>query len=72
MGPTRQAYTDGIAARLAPDDPLSARTKTLSVYAMMAGTLQLSGALPDGRLADELRSSSATTWPVWWSRSARQ
>ncbi|MDW8803345.1 TetR/AcrR family transcriptional regulator [Streptomyces scabiei] len=59
--PTRQAYTEGvlvvtdsIAARLAPDDPLSVRTKTLSAYAMMAGTLQLSRALADRQLADEL------------------
>lgn len=59
--PTKQAYTDGvlvvidgIAARLAPDDPLSVRTKTLSAYAMMAGTLQLSRALADAQLADEL------------------
>jgi AcrR family transcriptional regulator len=59
--PTRQAYTDGvlvvaegIAARLAPDDPLSVRTKTLSTYAMMAGTLQLSRALADRQLTDEL------------------
>ncbi|WP_433189229.1 TetR family transcriptional regulator [Actinoallomurus sp. CA-150999] len=58
---TKQAYTDGvlvvidgIAARLAPDDPPSVRTKTLSAYAMMAGTLQLSRALADGQLADEL------------------
>ncbi|GHC96046.1 TetR family transcriptional regulator [Streptomyces violarus] len=58
---TKQAYTDGvlmvvdgIAARLAPDDPLSVRTKVLSTYAMMAGTLQLSRALADRRLADEL------------------
>jgi AcrR family transcriptional regulator len=59
--PTRQAYTDGvllvidgIAARLAPTDPLSVRTKTLTAYAMMAGTLQLSRALADRKLADEL------------------
>lgn len=59
--PTKQAYTDGvltvidgIASRLAPDDPLSVRTRTLSTYAMMAGTLQLSRALADARLADEL------------------
>jgi TetR/AcrR family transcriptional regulator, transcriptional repressor for nem operon len=58
---TKQAYTDGvlviadgIAARLAPDDPLSVRTVTLSTYAMMAGTLQLSRALADPRLADEV------------------
>jgi AcrR family transcriptional regulator len=59
--PIKQAYTDGalmvtegIAARLAPDDPLSVRTKTLSAYAMMAGTPQLSRALADAQLADEL------------------
>ncbi|MFE9455085.1 TetR/AcrR family transcriptional regulator [Streptomyces sp. NPDC006739] len=58
---TKQAYTDGvlavidgIAARLAPADPPSVRTKTLSVYAMMVGTLQLSRALADQRLSDEL------------------
>ncbi|MDX5565929.1 TetR/AcrR family transcriptional regulator [Streptomyces sp. ID05-04B] len=59
--PTKQAYTDGvlmvtdgIAARLAPDDPASVRTRTLSAYAMMAGTLQLSRALADTHLSDEL------------------
>ena len=58
---TRQAYTDGllaviddITARLAPDDPPSARAKTLSVFALMAGTLQLSRALADRQLADEV------------------
>ncbi|MEV4020332.1 TetR/AcrR family transcriptional regulator [Nonomuraea angiospora] len=57
----KQAYTDGVlavidgvAARLAPADPRSVRTKTLSVYAMMVGTLQLSRALADRRLSDEL------------------
>jgi TetR/AcrR family transcriptional regulator, transcriptional repressor for nem operon len=59
--PTRQAYTDSvlafiddIAARLAPHDPQSARIKTLSVYALMVGTLQLSRALADRQLADDL------------------
>jgi AcrR family transcriptional regulator len=58
---TKQAYTDGllnviddITARLDPDDPPSARVKTLSVFAMMAGTLQLSRALADRKLADEI------------------
>ena len=58
---TKRAYTDGalayiddIAARLAPDDPQSARVKTLSVFAMMVGTLQLSRALADRQLADEV------------------
>ena len=58
---SKQAYTDGllvviddIAARLAPHDPPSARAKTLSVFAMMVGTLQLSRALADPQLADEV------------------
>ena len=58
---TKRAYTDGllaviddIAARLAPDDPPSARAKTLSVFALMIGTLQLSRALADKQLADEV------------------
>ncbi|MGW3959990.1 TetR/AcrR family transcriptional regulator [Amycolatopsis sp. NPDC005003] len=58
---TKQAYTEGVlgimddmAARLAPEDPQSARTTTLSVYAMMVGTMQLSRALTDRQLADEL------------------
>ena len=56
---TKRAYTDGllamvddIAARLAPHDPPSARTKTLNVFALMVGTLQLSRALADRQLAD--------------------
>jgi len=58
---TKQAYTDGVlamiddvAARLAPDDPPSARVTTLSVFAMMVGTLQLSRALADRHLADAI------------------
>ena len=58
---TRRAYTDGllaviddVAARLAPHDPPSARVKTLSAFALMAGTLQLSRALADRQLADEV------------------
>jgi TetR/AcrR family transcriptional regulator, transcriptional repressor for nem operon len=61
MDATKQAYTDGvlvviddIAARLAPHDPPSARAKTLSVFAMMVGTLQLSRALADPQLANEV------------------
>jgi TetR/AcrR family transcriptional repressor of nem operon len=59
--PTKQAYTDSvlaviddIAARLAPHDPQSARVKTLSVYALMVGTLQLSRALADRQLAGDI------------------
>src|SRR5215211_1491600 len=57
----KRAYTEGvlaviddIAARLAPDDPQSARVKTLSVFALMVGTLQVSRALADRQLADEV------------------
>ena len=46
------AVIDDIAARLAPDDPQSARVKTLSIFAMMVGTLQLSRSLPDRQLAN--------------------
>jgi TetR/AcrR family transcriptional repressor of nem operon len=58
---TKRAYTDGllvviddIAARLASDDPHLARVKTLSVFAHMVGTLQVSRALADRQLADEV------------------
>jgi TetR/AcrR family transcriptional repressor of nem operon len=56
---TRRAYTDGVltviddvAARVAPDDPQSARAHTFTIYALMVGTLQLSRALTDQHLAD--------------------
>ncbi|MCP3803336.1 hypothetical protein NLX83_29090 [Allokutzneria sp. A3M-2-11 16] len=59
--PTKRAYTDSvlafiddIAARLAPHDPQSARATTLSVYALLVGTLQLSRALADRQLADDV------------------
>ena len=58
---TRQAYTDGVlvvidglAARMAPEDPLSARVKVLSLLGLMAGTLQLARALTDRQLSDDL------------------
>jgi TetR/AcrR family transcriptional regulator, transcriptional repressor for nem operon len=58
---TKRAYTDGllaviddITARLAPDDPPSVRAKTFSVFALMTGTLQLSRALADRQLADDV------------------
>ncbi|TQJ36932.1 TetR/AcrR family transcriptional regulator [Streptomyces sp. NBC_00080] len=58
---TRQAYTDGalvlidgFAVRMAPHDPPSARLKALGLLGMLAGTLQLSRALTDRQLADEL------------------
>jgi TetR/AcrR family transcriptional repressor of nem operon len=46
------AAVDGIAARLAPDDPQSAEMNALTVFAMMVGTMQLSRALADRKLAD--------------------
>ena len=56
---TKQAFTDGLlaaiddmAASLAPDDPQSAQVKALTVFGMMVGTMQLSRALTDRRLAD--------------------
>ncbi|MET7726798.1 hypothetical protein [Streptomyces mirabilis] len=48
------AVIDGIAARTAPENPLAIRVRTLSVLTPMAGTPQLSRALADRRLADEL------------------
>jgi AcrR family transcriptional regulator len=56
---TKVAYTagalavvDDLAAAVAPHDPQSLRVKALSVYAGMVGTLQISRALADQRLAD--------------------
>jgi TetR/AcrR family transcriptional regulator, transcriptional repressor for nem operon len=58
---TKQAFTGGvlavvedIAARLSPEDPETARLQTLSVYAAIVGTLQLSRALADRVLSDAL------------------
>jgi TetR/AcrR family transcriptional regulator, transcriptional repressor for nem operon len=58
---TKRAYTEGvlaiadeIAGRLAPDDPPSARPRTLGLFALLIGTMQLSRALADPRLADEV------------------
>ena len=59
--PIRQAYTggvlvviDGLAARMAPEDPPSARVKALGLLGLMAGTLQLARALSDRQLSDAL------------------
>ncbi|MEW2121174.1 TetR/AcrR family transcriptional regulator [Streptomyces sp. NPDC005474] len=58
---TKQAYTDGaralveeIAARLAPENPRSARGKAIGLFTMVVGTLQLSRALSDPKFADEV------------------
>jgi AcrR family transcriptional regulator len=57
----KDAYTDGaqvildeIADRLAPADPRSAYGKALALYTMAVGTLQLSRAVSDPKLADEV------------------
>jgi TetR/AcrR family transcriptional repressor of nem operon len=57
----KRSYTDGqvaiidkVAARLAPDDPKSARVRTLGVFALMVGTLQVSRAMADRQLADDV------------------
>jgi AcrR family transcriptional regulator len=57
----KRAYTDGqvaiiddLAARLAPDEPQSARAQALGLFALMVGTLQVARALADQRLADEV------------------
>ena len=39
---------------MAPDDPQSARLKTLGIIALMVGTLQVSRALADRRFADDI------------------
>jgi TetR/AcrR family transcriptional repressor of nem operon len=56
---TKRSYTDGIlgiadhiAALIAPENPQAARAKTLSLFATLIGTLQLSRALANRQLAD--------------------
>ena len=58
---TKRAYSHGllaviddVAARLGSDDPHWARMKTLGVFALMVGTLQVSRALANRQLADEV------------------
>ncbi|RZT07539.1 TetR family transcriptional regulator [Kribbella sp. VKM Ac-2569] len=57
----KDAYTEGvrfildeIASRLAPEDPQSAYGRALALYTMAVGTLQLSRAMSDPKLADEI------------------
>ena len=61
----KRAYTDGllgvvddIATRLAPHAPASARPTTIRVMALLLGTLQLSRALAEPRLADQILEDS--------------
>jgi TetR/AcrR family transcriptional repressor of nem operon len=58
---TKRAYTEGtltiaddLAELVAPRDPASARARALSALALMIGTLQMSRAFDDGRLADQV------------------
>lgn len=58
---TKRAYTEGmlamideLAALVAEADPRLARAQALSIFASMVGTLQVSRALADGELADEV------------------
>lgn len=69
---TKRAYTDGtrpivdgIAAHLAPDDPQSAHGKALGLLAMMVGTLQLSRAMSDPKLADEVLEQGIQNALAW-------
>jgi AcrR family transcriptional regulator len=64
---TKRAYTTGtraivgqIAARLAPDDPAVAQGRALSLFTMIIGTLQLSRAVTDRELSDELLEQGLT------------
>jgi TetR/AcrR family transcriptional regulator, transcriptional repressor for nem operon len=43
------------------DDPRSARVKTLSVFALMVGTIEVSRALADRQLADDLHEQGIQT-----------
>jgi AcrR family transcriptional regulator len=65
---TRQVFTDeqlatadGIAARLDPTDPEAARTDALTLLGLMVGTLQLSRALTDRDLSDQLLAQGVET-----------
>ena len=53
------AVIGDVAVRLTPDDPQSAHAKVLSIYAMMIGAMQLSRALGDRQLADEILEQGA-------------
>jgi TetR/AcrR family transcriptional regulator, transcriptional repressor for nem operon len=75
---TKGAYTEGvlaiadeIAGRLTPDDPQSARGKTLGLFALLIGTMQLSRALADRRLADEVLQQGIKNALALMDRDAR-
>jgi uncharacterized protein (DUF2336 family) len=45
---------DEFAARLAPEDPQSARGQAVGLFTLAVGTLQLSRALSDQKFSDEI------------------
>ncbi|MET8422099.1 hypothetical protein ACWD7C_19450 [Streptomyces sp. NPDC005134] len=59
-----RAVIDGIAARMAPENPLAVRVRALSDLTPMAGTPQLSRALADRQLADELLEQGTHNAPM--------
>ncbi|WP_082628287.1 MULTISPECIES: TetR family transcriptional regulator [unclassified Mycobacteroides] len=64
----KQNYTDGllavvdaIAAQMSSPDPSTARVAVLNVFALMAGTVQISRALTDRVLADQVLEQGVQT-----------
>src|SRR4051812_40339358 len=55
------AAADDIAARLEPKDPDAARTDALTLFGLLVGTLQLSRALTDRALSDQLLAQGVET-----------
>ncbi|HSS58333.1 MAG TPA: TetR/AcrR family transcriptional regulator [Solirubrobacteraceae bacterium] len=55
------ATTDDIGARLDPTDAEAARTDALTLFGLMVGTLQLSRALTDRALSDQLLAQAVET-----------
>ena len=55
------ATADDIAARLDPTDADAARTDALTLFGLMVGTLQLSRALTDRDLSDQLLAQGVET-----------
>jgi TetR/AcrR family transcriptional repressor of nem operon len=58
---TKRAFTEGLlvsngelATRVAAEDPQAVQVQVLSVFALLVGTIQLSRALHDRQLADEV------------------
>ena len=55
------ATADDVAARLEPKDPDAARTDALTLFGLLVGTLQLSRALTDRDLSDQLLAQGVET-----------